>query len=162
MHTKSKIIDIVARIIIAVGIIVGIIFTAVGSTMVVNSGLKLAFFDTPRYTNLTWELDSCNDIEYAIAPAKSRLPQLEGIDDAELQTQIANLTADEREAIIEDCKETARENAQIEFHRGESENIINGLSSIFVGLLLWVSFGIWGRKVRKAREEGTEEADRTQ
>jgi len=134
---SSKFIQIFSRIIFLVGVSVGIIFTAVGTTMILNSSLKLAFFDEPRYGNVSWQIGECEVYGYS----KGARPVIETIAPEKLPTP-----TDEE---IAECKEDVKANSKEEFKRDKTENIVDGISFLIVGLILWIAFGIWGKKTKE-------------
>ena len=56
---------------------------------------------------------------------------------------------------IDNCKERVTIASKDEFGRDKTEDIVDGISFLVVGLILWVSFGIWGKRTNK--KEGYEE-----
>jgi len=139
MQPKNKFVDLLSRIIFVLGIAIGIMFTAVGTIMIVNASLKLAFFDAPRYSNVEWKISECEN---------------ETVSEGKI-TRAVKTDNDLTEEEIEKCKKEAETNAKADFEREEKETIVDGISSLFVGLLLWIAFGLWGRRVKKNKNDLT-------
>lgn len=111
-----------------IGLCAGIILTAVGSVMLLNSVLKLYVlqFDTPRYGE-----DFKMSCQYEPLPKLNRRDANPELEDSVLRTE-ESLAA---------CVTEKKQNAKEQYQRDKKEDMVSGISSLFVGIFFWVWFG---------------------
>ena len=100
----------------------GIIIASVGGIMTISSSLKLAFFESEPYSYVSEE--QCR-YEYRDSTAK---PIMNDAENAKAQQE------------INDCLKERRQEEKIRFQNNQKENIVDGVSALFVGGILLFAF----------------------
>lgn len=126
-----------------IGLCAGIILTAVGSVMVLNMVLKVYIlgFTEPRYEGnyeTMCEYKNENEKRRMLNTLAQKNPEIAVVDTSlPMERSFA-----EKEACI--AKEEAK--AQKRYLREKKEDLVNGLSSLFVGIFFWTWFGYRRKK----------------
>ena len=126
-----------------IGLCAGIILSAVGSVMVINMVLKVYIigFTEPRYEGnyeTMCEYKNKNEKRITLDTLAQKNPEISVVDTSFPMER----SAAEKNACI--AKEEAK--AQKQYLREKKEDLVNGLSSLFVGIFFWVWFGYRRKK----------------
>lgn len=124
------------------GAVTGIILTAIGGTMLLNSALKLYVFEfsSNEYSYVT--KDSCRfDYNYAPVPvAVAKEPTLN-----------AETKRERTDEEIEKCMAERQAEERKNYTRRKQENMVDGLAMLIIGIPFWAIFDRRRRKSVKKK-----------
>lgn len=102
----------IKKVVPSVALLIGIVLTAIGSTMLISSVLKLAFY-TP----------TANDYSYACVEEKTGSTRTQALQETQ-----------------EECMTRMYDEEVARFKNRQVENILDGVAFLIVGGFLWIWF----------------------
>ncbi|MCD8494952.1 MAG: hypothetical protein LRY46_02480 [Candidatus Pacebacteria bacterium] len=128
MNTMQTLSYYLIRLIIGLGIFTGIVLIAIGGTLALNSGLKLAFFETGSY-DYTYELRDCGGTYV--------FDDMKGVSEY--------VPSDDAEAVAA-CRDRVLGDARTRFVNQQQHRFVDGISLLFVGIFFALVAGFLYKK----------------